>query len=395
MVSSAEQLASPAAYLRKALALAASRRGFCAPNPAVGAIVCQSGVIVGEGCHHVAGTDHAEVVALKQAGAKARGATLYVTLEPCGHTGRTPPCVDAVLKFGIAELYYAYADPNPVVQQRDGLARLRAAGVRCHHVPLPEVNAFYQSYRFHTQHKRPWLTTKLAVSLDGKVAGPGGAPVSITADAAKQYTHECRYFADAILTSARTVMADDPLLNVRFKDGEYAKKLAVIDTHAQLPLSAKCLKAAASVTLYHADAPARRLAQLTDAGVQCVQVALKPEGIDLAAVMTHMGSYAHDVWVEAGPRLQHALCAQGLVATHLRYVAPRFLGPEGFSAEVPDGEGLPEPLASQWWPLGPDMCCQMAYVNVPDVLSLEEKMGYHWGLSMAQEIGFDEASVGR
>ena len=394
-VSNTDQTAKALVYMRQALALAAKRRGFCAPNPAVGALVCHGDQIVGKGYHHAAGTDHAEVMALKEAGAKTSGATMYVTLEPCGHWGRTPPCVEAVIKAGIVELYYAHADPNPVVKEHDGLQRLRMAGISCYHLPMDEVDVFYQSYAFVLSHKRPWVTTKLAMSLDAKFAGPGGRPVAITSDVAQRCTHERRLFSDVILTSVNTILADDPLLNVRLPGCCKAKPLAVIDTHARMPLKAKCLRSASSMTLFYVHAATERLAKLADMGITCVQTPAAPQGVDLAFVMAYLGRYAHDVWVESGPVLQQALSAGGWVATHLRYIAPRMLGSQ--ATPIPDviADLGRTPVSTAWRPVGQDSCCQMNFYAQQVELSSEAKIGYYCGLSIQHEIGLYETCVSR
>src|SRR3990167_2136538 len=165
--------------LKQALSLAESQRGFCAPNPSVGALVVKEGELIAEGVHRGPMKPHAEVEAIHHAGNQAEGASLYVTLEPCCHWGRTPPCTDLIVKSRIKAVYYAFQDPNPKVAGQ-GAKQLQAAGIECHSVELPEVTDFYRSYHYWIREGRPWVTAKLAISLDGKIAGPHGEPVSLT-----------------------------------------------------------------------------------------------------------------------------------------------------------------------------------------------------------------------
>ncbi len=184
-------------YIKKTLTLAEQRRGFCAPNPAVGAVVVKNEKIIGSGAHQQCGEPHAEVLALQAAGEAARGATLYVSLEPCCHWGRTPPCSELIIQSGISAVYYAYRDPNPAVAGQ-GAEKLRAAGIDCHYVAMPEADDFYASYYYWTEHHRPRVTAKIALSLDSKIAGVNGQPLTITGVPLQQYTHHGRQHSDAL-----------------------------------------------------------------------------------------------------------------------------------------------------------------------------------------------------
>src|SRR3989344_2995168 len=163
-------------YLKRALKLAEKRRGFCSPNPAVGAVVVKDGKIIGEGWHEKAGAPHAEVMALASAGSSAAGGILYVTLEPCSHTGRTPPCTDLIIKTGIKAVYYGFKDSNLTVSGQ-GEFYLKSAGIACEQIELPEINAFYRSYAHWLKTKKPWVTAKIALSLDEKIASVDGKPL--------------------------------------------------------------------------------------------------------------------------------------------------------------------------------------------------------------------------
>ncbi|MGB6976420.1 MAG: bifunctional diaminohydroxyphosphoribosylaminopyrimidine deaminase/5-amino-6-(5-phosphoribosylamino)uracil reductase RibD, partial [Gammaproteobacteria bacterium] len=241
----------PSHYLLEALELAELRRGFCAPNPAVGAVVVKQGRVLATGYHKASGQPHAEAEALGSLGDEARGATLYVTLEPCCHLGKkTPPCTELLIARGIREVYYGFTDPNPQVAGL-GAQALQAAGIPCKHVPLASIDEFYQSYAHWWQTRQPWLTAKLALSLDGKIAGAKGKRMNITGAELQQYTHTLRHQADALLTTARTILNDDPQMNVRLGDKVIAKPLYIIDRELYLPLTARIWQTAKTICILH------------------------------------------------------------------------------------------------------------------------------------------------
>ena len=203
------------------LIAAQSYKGFTDPNPAVGAVVVKNGEVVSVGAHQQAGLPHAEVMALRDI-SDASDAVLYVTLEPCCHHGKTPPCTDLIIAKNIKQVYFAYLDPNPEVAG-NGCAQLLRAGVACEQLPIPEVDLFYREYAHWVKKQRPWVTAKIAVTADGFIAAAGGAPLAITGDQAQQYTHLRRKHSSALMTSAQTIINDDPAFNVRL-GGEYIKK---------------------------------------------------------------------------------------------------------------------------------------------------------------------------
>jgi diaminohydroxyphosphoribosylaminopyrimidine deaminase/5-amino-6-(5-phosphoribosylamino)uracil reductase len=302
--------------MRRALVLAARGAGQVAPNPLVGAVVVQDGTIVGEGWHAEYGRDHAEVVALNIAGERARGATLYVTLEPCNHTGKTPPCTDAILRAGISRVVYAAADPNP--RAAGGAERLRAAGVRVHHGVLEqqasELNApFLFAARGAT---RPWVTLKLAVSLDGAIADHTRRPGWISGSAAQKAVHRLRASADAIAVGIGTALADDPALTVRFGPApRVAPRRVVFDRRAELPVTSMLVRSAAQVPVIVVtesapvshDASARAAA-LAAAGVTVIRA--DSVSAALAALKQHGVNH---LLVEGGAGLASALVDANLV----------------------------------------------------------------------------------
>ncbi|ACJ20764.1 bifunctional diaminohydroxyphosphoribosylaminopyrimidine deaminase/5-amino-6-(5-phosphoribosylamino)uracil reductase RibD [Coxiella burnetii] len=314
-------------YLKKALSLAEIRRGFCAPNPSVGAVVVKDDKIISTGFHKRSGLPHAEVEAIKSLGDKARGAALYVTLEPCCHFGKTPPCTDLIIQSGIKAVYYGLHDPNLAVCGK-GIEQLQRAGVNCFLIELPEINAFYESYRYWIKHKRPWVTAKLALSLDGKIAGNEGKPVRLTGEGLRQYTHERRKKSDALLTTINTILTDDPKLNVRLQGEEIKKPIYILDTHLRLPLNALIHQTAESIIVFHGnEADKKQQQRLMQKNIRCIEIARRSEGLDLNEVLDVIGNDGiHDLWIEAGGTCFQSFLKENLINRALIYIAPKILG---------------------------------------------------------------------
>lgn len=314
-------------YLALALAEAKTRRGFCAPNPAVGAVVVKEGQVLSVGSHWAAGEPHAEVDALKALSQEqSRGASLYVTLEPCCHFGKTPPCTDLIIQREIAEVYYAYADPNPLVAGKGEVA-LKAAGLKCVHAPLPEIDEFYRSYRYWQMHRRPWVSAKLALSLDGKIAAADGRPVQITGLECQRLTHESRCASDAILSTAETVLADNPQFNVRLEK-TISKPIYILDRRLRLSGEEKIFKTAARLTIFHARSFSEESRKnLEKKGAHCVALNEVEEGLDLNAALDFIGQEGqHDLWLEAGGKIFYQFYIQNLIHRALIYLSPKTLG---------------------------------------------------------------------
>ncbi len=311
-------------FLLAALQQAWLGRGVCAPNPSVGAVAVKDGKIIAQAWHRGAGTPHAEQLVLAQLPKDVSGITLYVTLEPCNHWGKTAPCVDAIIARGIQHVVYAYCDPNPVVIANNTPDLLKGAGVEVSHYPLLEVDAFYQSYRHWTLTRKPWVTVKIAQSFDGKIAGVGGTRVTLSNSLCAAFTHQKRLHSDVILTTARTINQDDPLLNVRLPDVVASKPVAIIDSRRTLNLQAQVLTMARHCHVFHDEQY-----QSGEAHPACSYHALPAiEGLlDLEGVIRHLGELGyHDVWVEAGASLFSALHRAGLVDKTYIYLAPMMLG---------------------------------------------------------------------
>jgi diaminohydroxyphosphoribosylaminopyrimidine deaminase/5-amino-6-(5-phosphoribosylamino)uracil reductase len=322
-----------------ALALALGRRGQGRtwPNPAVGAVIVKDGVIVGRGWTQPGGRPHAEVESLTRAGEAARGATLYVTLEPCSHHGKSPPCADAVIAAGISRVVSAVEDPNPEVAGQ-GHARLRAAGI------VVDVGLGAQeAARGHAGHfrrirdKRPHVILKLAVSSDDRIAAAGRKPVAITGDAARSRVHLLRAQCDAILVGIGTVLADDPLLTTRLPGMEAQSPVRVVlDRSLRIPGSSRLVHTARETPLWVltsnlAEAPAAM--KLGAAGAQLIRVASAPPGLDLQAVLHALAEKGITrLLVEGGSRVASSFVAAGLVDEVWLLRGPGAIGADGVAA---------------------------------------------------------------
>ena len=314
-------------YMARALALA--RRGLYSadPNPRVGCVLVRESEIVGEGWHERAGEDHAEVIALTAAGDRARGATVYVTLEPCCHYGRTPPCTEALLQAGVARVVAAMGDPNPQVAGQ-GLAILRQAGVAVECGLLEaEARALNPGFIQRMTQGRPFIRLKLAMSLDGRTALASGESQWLTGNAARQDVQRWRARSSTMLTGIGTVLADDPGLNVRLPDVSRQPLRVILDSELRTPPTARTLQLPGSVLIFTAVADSDRQAPLQQAGADIVVIPSAGRGLDLAVVMAELARReSNEVHVECGPTLAGALLDAGLVDELIIYMAPVLLG---------------------------------------------------------------------
>jgi diaminohydroxyphosphoribosylaminopyrimidine deaminase/5-amino-6-(5-phosphoribosylamino)uracil reductase len=315
---------------REAMALALTLAGqglaTATPNPRVGCVITRAGEIVGQGWHRRAGEPHAEALALAAAGEAAKGATAYVTLEPCAHFGRTPPCADALIAAGITRAVVAMEDPNPKVAGR-GLARLRAAGINVECGLLAdEARELNLGFVARMTRQRPWLRLKAAATLDGKTALDNGVSQWITGPAARADGHRWRARACAVLTGIGTVKADDPRLTVRDIPCERQPLRILIDPRLEVPPAARILQEApALIVTASADAaPARRLADL---GHRLLHLPAQDGRVDLAALPRELAARElNEIHIEAGARLNGALLTAGCVDEILLYLAPMAVG---------------------------------------------------------------------
>ncbi|HEY7871919.1 MAG TPA: bifunctional diaminohydroxyphosphoribosylaminopyrimidine deaminase/5-amino-6-(5-phosphoribosylamino)uracil reductase RibD [Rudaea sp.] len=314
------------AHMARALRLAEAGLYTTQPNPRVGCVIAHGEDVVGEGFHARAGEPHAEVFALRAAGERARGATAYVTLEPCAHFGRTPPCADALVAAGVARVVAACEDPNPKVAG-GGFAKLRDAGIAVEIGLMREAaRELNRGFFARIERGRPWVRVKLAMSLDGRTALANGASQWITGAAARADVQRWRARSSAILTGSGTVRADDPRLTVRLADGDaFVPALRVVlDTGLATPAGAHVLDGTAPTLVLHAP-DARRAAHFGK--VECAAIPVRDNRIDLPAALTLLAQRGvNELQVEAGATVCGALFAQGLVDESLLYVAPTLLG---------------------------------------------------------------------
>ncbi|HVE78539.1 MAG TPA: bifunctional diaminohydroxyphosphoribosylaminopyrimidine deaminase/5-amino-6-(5-phosphoribosylamino)uracil reductase RibD [Gemmatimonadaceae bacterium] len=315
--------------MRRALALARRGWGQTAPNPMVGAVVVRGDEVVGDGYHARYGEAHAEVNALRAAGDRARGATVYVTLEPCAHFGKTPPCVDALIAAGVARVVAATADDSAVA--RGGGERLRSAGVRyetgVEEAAARELNApFFHALR----DDRPWATLKLATSIDGAIAAPGRRGVWLTGPAARREVHHLRAGSDAVAVGIGTALADDPLLTVREAPPPRVAPLRVVfDREARLPLTSRMVRTARETpTVVVASRPdARRRAALEASGVDVLVAGTLGDGL-----RELRGRGVRSLLVEGGATIASALVGNALAHRLIIFQAPVILGADAVAA---------------------------------------------------------------
>ncbi len=319
--------ANDTGHMARALELA--RRGLWTtdPNPRVGCVLAQGERVVGEGWHERAGEPHAEVVALAAAGAAARGATAYVTLEPCCHHGRTPPCTEALIAAGIGRVVYAMRDPNPRVDG-GGAARLAAQGIAVEGGVLErEARELNPGFISRMTRGRPWVTVKLAASLDGGTALPGGESRWITGEAARADVQRLRAQSSAVMTGSGTVLTDDPRLDVRLPGVLRQPLRVVLDSRLRTPPTARVLAPPGQALILCTQADAARASELRAAGAEVATVAGAQGGVDLEAALTLLASRGvNELLVECGAGLAGALLAAGLVDELLLYLAPTLLG---------------------------------------------------------------------
>jgi len=339
-MSEASAATIPAA-MREALALAERAIGVSDPNPRVGCVVVQNGAVVGRGHTQHAGGAHAEVISLSDAAARGgdvRGATVHVTLEPCAHHGRTPPCTDALVAAGVGRVVIAMRDPNPLVSGR-GAARLAAAGIAVEWCDAASAQAHALNVGFvsRMERGRPWLRMKVAVSLDGRSALADGTSQWITATAARADGHAWRKRAGAVLTGVGTVRDDDPRLDVRLVETARQPLRVVVDSRLETPPGARILEPPGDVLVYATIDDRERRSALERRGAEVALVPGANGKVDLAAMLADLGRREiNELHVEAGEKLNASLLAAGLVDELLVYVAPKLLGSgRGLAALAP------------------------------------------------------------
>lgn len=331
-------------YMALAVSLAERGRGWTRPNPVVGAVIVKGDQVLGQGWHRRCGGLHAEREALASCRASPAGATLYVTLEPCCHHGRQPPCTDAILEAGIARVVVGSSDPNPLVAGK-GLEVLRAAGVQVETGVLQaECDGLNPAFFHYIRTGRPCVTLKYAMTLDGKIATRTGASRWITGEEARRRVHQDRHANAAILVGSGSVLADDPLLTCRLEGGRNPLRV-VCDTRLRTPLDSRLVRTAGEVPTVLAVGPegAKRAAAYEAAGCQVWTLPLREGRVDLSALMDRLGRAEIDsLLLEGGGTLNWSMLEAGLVQRVQAYVAPKLFGGsaktpvEGRGVELPD-----------------------------------------------------------
>lgn len=338
-------------FMGQAIELAREALGSTSPNPAVGAAVVKDGRVVGRGATQPPGQPHAEVVALQQAGAGARGASLYVTLEPCCHWGRTPPCTGAVIEAGVAEVIVAMADPNPAVAGR-GIAELRGAGLSVSLLPeaaaeAAEVREIYEGFAKHINTGLPFVTAKFAMSLDGKIATRSGDSKWVTGPLARALVQRMRRETDAVMVGANTVVADDPQLTARGEDNLPLPRQparVTLDSRCRMPAESQLLRQPGRTLVYTTrDAPGANARRLERAGAEVIAVGATAEGLVCPReALADLGRrHVVNLLAEGGGKVLGSLFDAGLVDKVQAFIAPVIIGGadaaspvEGAGAEV-------------------------------------------------------------
>ena len=314
-----------------AQALRLAERGLYTtmPNPRVGCVIVKDGVIVGEGAHVKAGEPHAEVLALRQACERAKGATVYVTLEPCSHFGKTPPCANALAQAGVAKVIAAMQDPNPLVAEQ-GLARLAAQGIETQ-CGLMQAQAIELNPGFISRmtDNLPYIRSKIAASLDGKTALSNGESQWITGEAARLDVQHWRARSCAIMTGIGTVLSDNPSLTVRDIELERQPLKIIVDSQLRTPINSKVLQNGRTLIAFAIDAE-DKAEKLFDAGAELLCIPNNQNKVCLKTLLSHLASVEiNEVMVEGGEGLNGALLAQNLINELLIYYAPKLMGSAG------------------------------------------------------------------
>jgi len=322
-------------FMQRALGLAKKGMGTTSPNPIVGCILVKNGEIVGEGFHKKAGEAHAEIIALESAGQRAKGAELYLTLEPCSHYGKTPPCVEAIIKAGVERAVIAMQDPNPLVAGQ-GIKKLKKAGVDVTvGVMGEEAKKLNEVFIKYITTKRPFVIGKIAQSLDGKIALSTGESKWITSEPARVKVHELRGYCDAVMVGIGTVLADDPLLTCRLPGKRKNLTRIIIDSTAKIPLDARMFKNGnGRIILATTDmADKKKIKALRSKKVNVIETNAKDGKVNLIQLFEILGNMEiTSVLVEGGPCLLTSLIKESLIDKLVVFLAPIFLGGSGLSS---------------------------------------------------------------
>jgi diaminohydroxyphosphoribosylaminopyrimidine deaminase/5-amino-6-(5-phosphoribosylamino)uracil reductase len=317
--------------MRRALVLARKGVGKTGPNPAVGCVIVKHGIVVGEGWHKRAGTPHAEVHALARAGARAENADVYVTLEPCTHFGKTPPCADALIAAGVARVYAGMVDPNPRVSGK-GLEKLRTAGIEATAGILEDAcRLVNEPFIKHVTTGLPFVILKSALTLDGKSATPEGDARWITSERSRRFVHKLRSQVDAIMVGVGTVIADDPFLTSRIPGGKDPLRV-VVDSRLRIPLHARMLRqeSGAKTLVATVSDDTAAIARIRETGADVLICGQKCGKVDLHDLMARLGAlHLQSVLLEGGSTLAGEALRQGVIDKVMLFYAPKLVGGDG------------------------------------------------------------------
>lgn len=319
-------------FMRRALALARRGYGKTSPNPMVGAVLVLDGQIVGEGCHFYQQRHHAETLALEQAGKRARGSTLYVNLEPCSHQGRTPPCANRLIEAGVRRVFVSLRDPNPLVAGR-GIERLKESGVEVQEgLCKDEAKRLNEAFFHFIRTGRPFVTLKLAMSLDGRIAARSGDSKWITGPQARRRVHRLRYRSDAILVGAETILRDDPSLNVRWVRRNPIVKV-VLDSRLRTPPQARIFESGDQVLIFHSEPAPEPRRKASPPHCQLISVSRREAGLDWQEILDGLGKRRLlSLMIEGGRQVAASALQSGLVQKIEFYYGPRIIGADGLPA---------------------------------------------------------------
>ncbi len=326
-------------YMKRALELAEKGSGFTSPNPLVGAVIVKDGMIIGEGYHEIYGGAHAEINAFKNTTGDVRGATMYVTLEPCSHFGKTPPCAGAIIEKGISKVVIGMVDPNPIVAGK-GISILRESGIEVHTGVLEdECKKLNEIFIKYITTKKPFVILKSAMTLDGKIATATGDSKWITNEASRTRVHEIRQRVAGILVGIGTVLTDNPYLTTRLMSANVSHPVRIIlDTHARIPLDAHVLEDLDEIRTIIATtalASEDNLKQLKEKGAEILLLPIKDDHVDLKALMTALGELGIDsVLIEGGSSVNYSALEAGVVDKVIFFIAPKLIGGDGAKTPV-------------------------------------------------------------
>jgi diaminohydroxyphosphoribosylaminopyrimidine deaminase/5-amino-6-(5-phosphoribosylamino)uracil reductase len=329
-------------WMRRALRLAEKGRGRTSPNPMVGAVLVKDGKIVGEGYHAKAGEPHAEIVALRKAGDEAKGATLYLNLEPCTHYGKTPPCAPAVIEAGVERVVVGMEDPNPLVK-RTGLDNLKQAGLDVKVGILEkECRRLNEAFCKYILHQEPFVILKVAATLDGKLATRNGESKWITGEDSRRFVHRLRNQVDGVLVGIETVLKDDPMLTARIRGGKDPYRI-ILDSRLRISENAKVIKFDPSKAIIATTgmAPREKTESLEKKGVRILIIDSKLGKVDLKACLLKLGELGvMSLLVEGGSQINGSFLDEGLIDKIFLFLSPKLIG-DPLAPGIFSGEGVP------------------------------------------------------